>query len=74
MKVQQKETVIVTMDIELSDPLQKKLIDSHKCLVLFRIQISIRQTMEKLVRKKGLPLVPRYVGMCRTDTSEIGAR
>ncbi len=31
--------------------------------------------MEKtLLRKKGLPLVPRYVGMCRTDTSEIGTR
>ncbi len=31
--------------------------------------------MEKTqVGKKGLPLVPGYVGMCRTDTSEIGAR
>jgi hypothetical protein len=40
------------------------------------IRISIRRTMEKTLKseKKGLPLVPRYVGMCRTDTSKIGAR
>ncbi len=40
------------------------------------IQISIRRMMEKTLKseKKGLPLVPRYVEMCRIDTSEIGAR
>jgi hypothetical protein len=40
------------------------------------IQISIRQTMEKTLKseKKGLPLLPRYVGMCRIDTSKIVMR
>ena len=77
MKVQWNETVIVTTDIELNDPLQNfGNRQPQTSYIISYIQISIRQTMEKTLRpeKKGLPLVPRYVGMCRTDTSKIGVR
>jgi hypothetical protein len=43
---------------------------------ILNIQNSIKQMMEKPPKseKKGLPLLPTYVGMCRIDTSEIVMR
>jgi hypothetical protein len=67
MKVQRKETVIVTMDIELNDPLQNfGDRQPETSYTILYIQISIRQTMEKTRQeKRGSPLYPgmwEYVG------------
>jgi hypothetical protein len=61
MKVQQKETVIVTTDIELNDPLQNfGDRQPQTSYTISYIQISIIQTMEKTLKseKRGSPLYP----------------
>jgi hypothetical protein len=60
MKVQRKETVIVTTDIELNDPLQNfGNRQPQTSYTISYIRISIRQTMEKTRQKKrGSPLYP----------------
>jgi hypothetical protein len=61
MKVQRKETVIVTTDIELNDPLQN-FVDRQPgtSYTISYIRISIRQTMEETLKseKRGSPLYP----------------
>jgi hypothetical protein len=77
MKVQRKETVIVTMDIELNDPLQifgnRQPPTSYMYYFVYTNQYKTNDGKNSS-EKKGFPLVPRYVGMCRTDTSKIGAQ
>jgi hypothetical protein len=76
MKVQRKETVIVTTDIELNDPLQNfgDRQPGTSYTISYMNQYKTNDGKKLFSEKKGLPHVPRYVGMCRTDTTKIGAQ
>jgi hypothetical protein len=69
------ESTSMTTDIELNDPLQNfgNRQPRTSDTVLYTNQNKTNNGKTRKSEKKWHPLVPRYFGMRRIDTSEIGA-